>query len=129
MSYVRELNEGVARIYESMKRSLLADPEYTDKNDIVTLTLRNKVSTHKDTISEIAMKKIEANLTALTDIEKQILEFLFKENQADIMRLVSVFEKSEPVIRNGLKKLITLGIVEKNTDKIRDKNALYGIRK
>jgi hypothetical protein len=44
-----------------MKKSMLSDPEYKDQNDIVTLTLRNKVSDHEGTISEIVMKKVEAS--------------------------------------------------------------------
>lgn len=42
--YIRELNEWVNRIYQSMTKSLLTEPEYKDENDIVTLILKNNMS-------------------------------------------------------------------------------------
>lgn len=129
MEYVRELNEWVSRIYASMKKSMLSDPEYKDENDIVTLTLRNKVSDHEGTISEIVMKKVEASFPWLNTTEKQILQFLFENNQANLSSLVDALAKSEQAIRNGLNKLSLLWIIEKNTGKIRDKNAPYVFKK
>ena len=34
LGYVRQLNEGVSRIYQSMEKSLLAQPEYREQNNI-----------------------------------------------------------------------------------------------
>ncbi|EKD44198.1 MAG: hypothetical protein ACD_71C00215G0005 [uncultured bacterium (gcode 4)] len=129
MGYVRELNEWVNRIYDSMKKSMLADPEYKDMNDIVTLTLRNKVAGHEGTISDIIMKKVEAHFSSFNATDKQILQFLFENNQASLPDLSEAFEKSDQAIRNGLNKLSTLWITEKNTDKIRDKHASYIFKK
>lgn len=129
MEYVRELNEWVSRIYESMKKSMLSEPEYKDESDIVTLTLRNKVSNHEGTISEIVMKKVEASFPRLNPTERQILQFLFENNQANLSGLASTLEKSEQAIRNGLNKLSLLGILEKNTGKLRDRNATYAFKK
>jgi ATP-dependent DNA helicase RecG len=44
LGFIRELNEGVSRIFSSMEQSMLAKSEYRDTNSIVRLTLKNKVS-------------------------------------------------------------------------------------
>ena len=46
LGYVRQLNEGVARIYESMEKSMLSKPEYMEINKNVYLKLRNKIRDH-----------------------------------------------------------------------------------
>jgi ATP-dependent DNA helicase RecG len=43
LGYVRELNEGVPRIYQAMREIMLAKPEYSDDGTTVTLTLQNRV--------------------------------------------------------------------------------------
>ena len=40
MGYVRQLKEGVNRIYESMEKSMLSEPEYREANNNIYLTLR-----------------------------------------------------------------------------------------
>lgn len=57
LSYVRELNEGVPRIFNAMRQSMLAEPEYTDLANTVTLTLRNKVTEH---VIRYNLKRLEA---------------------------------------------------------------------
>ena len=52
MGYVRQLNEGVSRIYESMEKSMLSIPEYKEENGNVYLILRNKISKHSKTIHD-----------------------------------------------------------------------------
>jgi len=57
LSYVRELNEGVPRIFNAMRQFMLAEPEYTDLANTVTLTLRNKVTEH---VIRYNLKRLEA---------------------------------------------------------------------
>lgn len=46
--YVRELNEGVKRIYDEMHQSFLNDPVYTEPNSVsVLLTLENSITSRK----------------------------------------------------------------------------------
>lgn len=42
MGYMRQLNEGVSRIFEAMQKANLPEPEYREKNSNVYLILRNK---------------------------------------------------------------------------------------
>lgn len=77
MGYVRQLNEGVSRIYESMEKSMLSVPEYKEANRNVYLTLRNKISEHSKTIDDIVMKKIETNFINYNVTQVKILNYLF----------------------------------------------------
>ncbi len=129
MWYVRELNEGVKRIYQSMKDSLLAEPEYIDKEDMVTLVLRNNVSKDEDTISERTMKKIENIFIDLNESEKVILTYILIHKKSTIIDLTKSTFLSEKVVRKYLLKFITEEIISKESDKKRDKNALYRIKK
>jgi uncharacterized protein YehS (DUF1456 family) len=67
-----------------MKQSLLTEPEYVNKNDIVTLILRNNVSKNEDTISEKTMKEIEKIFKSLNDTQKQLLNYLIINKKATI---------------------------------------------
>ncbi len=127
--YVRELNEGVSRIYQSMERSMLSEPIYTDKNNTVTLVLRNKVSGHEKAISEVVMKKIEDSWSTLNVTKRLILHYLFEENQCTVSELAKALNKSDQAIRTYLNEFCNLSILERKSDKIRDKNALYSFKK
>ncbi|NVP17242.1 putative DNA binding domain-containing protein [Candidatus Gracilibacteria bacterium] len=127
MGYVRELNEGVNRIYDSMKKSLLSEPEYIDKNDMVTLILKNNISKNDDTISEKTMKEVEKVFITLNDSQKQILNYLIVNKKATLSDFKNKLGISEQMIRDYLKRFSN--IIEKDTDKIRDKNAVYKLKK
>lgn len=90
MGFVRQLNEGVSRIYQSMEKSMLSIPEYVEKNGNVYLTLRNKISKHTKTISDSILKTIQNNWFSYNDTQKKILQYLFYHNQATINELVDV---------------------------------------
>lgn len=54
------------------------------------------------------MKKVEALLIDLNGTEKQIIQYLFENNQASLADLSIAIDRSEQAIRNGLNKLIDL---------------------
>lgn len=123
--YVRELNEGVPRIYDEMRRLMLAEPEYTNTADTVTLTLRNKVASRKETIPAEVLERISDSWTLLNQKQRELLHFLFQNFNATLQRLSEQLQLSEQGVRYNLKKLEEMQIVVKDSDKIRDKNAIY----
>jgi ATP-dependent DNA helicase RecG len=125
MGYVRELNEGVPRIFSAMHQSMLADPIYTDAKDTVTLTLRNKVTEHKETIHADVLSAIETNWTDFTSTQRALVHHLFEHFEATLESLAEAIQASEQAIRNNLKKLETLEIIERLSEKLRDKKAIY----
>jgi ATP-dependent DNA helicase RecG len=129
--YVRELNEWTARIFESMEKSMLPQPEYLNENNIVTLVLRNNIANHDATISETTMARIEKIFEQLGPTERLIIGYLFENHQATISDLLNKIPKTEQAIRNGLNSLINLNILIKSSErqKLRDKNAVYSFKK
>ncbi len=129
MGYVRELNEGVARIYESMEKSMLSEPTYSDVNDIVTLSLRNKVVGHEMVVSEKVMRKIELGWPATNETQRKIILYLFDRHQATISELSEYAGVSKQAIRSYVSSFCEFELLERVSTKQRDKNAVYRFKK
>ena len=127
MGYVRELNEGVPRIYSAMQEFMLAKPEYTN-GPTVTLTLRNRVSEHKETIFSEVLELIEHHWGSLNGSQRKIIQLLFSDQEVTIETMVALIDISNQAIRYNLKKLESLGIVERMSEKQRDPLAIYRFR-
>lgn len=129
MGYVRELNEGVNRIYQYMEESMLSEPIYTDKDNTVQLVLENKISNHKRAIPDETMRLITSSWQQYTKTEKLIFEKLFKDQEATIIELAEFCGVSEKAVRGYLNKFIESQMIIKDSEKIRDKDAKYRFRK
>jgi len=125
MGYVRELNEGVPRIFKAMHKSMLADPVYADVNDTVTLTLRNKVTDRMETIHADVLAAIEGNWTSFNPTQRGMILHLMEVHEATATTLAEKLGVGEQTARNNLKKLEELEIMERLSEKQRDKMALY----
>ncbi len=125
MGYVRELNEGVPRIYNSMRESMLSEPIYTNANSIVTLILRNKVTDHKETIYSETLDRVETDWAQLNKSQRLILQLLLSHQEMDVAAFKQHMDLTEQAIRYNLRRLIELKIVERLSEKERDPNALY----
>lgn len=129
MGYVRELNEGVPRIFESMEKSMLARPIYTDSNDTVALLLKNKVTNHEMVISEKVMQKIENGWPTLNETQRRIISYLFENHNATIVELSKNIKISRQALRSYLNIFCEFEILERLSDKQRDINAQYVFKK
>jgi ATP-dependent DNA helicase RecG len=130
MGFVRQLNEGVSRIYKSMEKSMLSTPEYIEKNGNVYLILRNTISNHTKTIPDSILKTVQTNWINYNDTQKQILNHLFYHIQATVKELSEVTGINDKTIRLYLNQFIDNDkIIERLSEKIRDKNAKYTFRK
>ncbi len=130
MGFVRQLNEGVSRIYQSMEKSMLSTPEYVEKNGNVYLTLRNKISNHTKTISDTILKTIQDNWANYNLTQKRILQYLFYHNEATIKELVDVTGIHEKNVRLYLNQFMeNEKIINRISEKQRDKNAKYAFKK
>ena len=76
MGYVRQLNEGVSRIYESMEKSMLSVPEYKETNGNITLTLRNKISNHSKIIDSSVINKVEESWSDYNGTQKKTMNLI-----------------------------------------------------
>lgn len=130
MGFVRQLNEGVSRIYKSMEDSMLSKPEYIEKNGNIYLILRNKVSKHTKTIADAILKHIQKNWGNYNDTQRKILQFLFYNNKATLTEMAEFTDINEKTVRIYLNQFIdNEKILERLSNKVRDKNAKYAFRK
>lgn len=129
MGYVRQLNEGVSRIYESMEKSMLSTPEYKEENGNVYLILRNKISEHSKTIHDSVMEKISENWNEYNDTQKSIFNYLFINHQVTIDDLVRFTGINTNTIRTYVNKFIDDDLLIRVSEKQRDINALYMFKK
>ena len=129
LGYVRQLNEGVSRIYQSMEKSLLAQPEYKVQNNNVYLTLRNRVSAHEKTISKALMNAIEEKWNEYNETQKAILLYLFRNGSAVLSDLLQYTGINQNSVRSYLNTFIAQNIMERHSEKRRDVNAKYTFKK
>lgn len=129
LGYVRQLNEGVSRIYESMEKSMLSIPEYKESNGNVYLILRNKISGHSKTIHDSVMEKIETDWMKFNETQKNIFYFLFAKHKATLSEIVEFVEINENTVRGYLNKFIADDFLDKVSAKQRDINAVYMFKK
>lgn len=129
MWYVRELNEWVKRIYESMEKSMLLEPEYIDRNNIVTLILRNKISNHEKTVPDFIMQKVEKNWWRWNDTQRGIITFLFEHNESTLDDISKYINKHKDLVRKYLGQMVDDWVLIKDSIKLRDINALYKFNK
>ncbi len=129
MGYVRQLNEGVSRIYKSMEKSMLSVPEYKEENGNVYLTLRNKISEHSKTIHDSVINKVEHRWKSYNDTQIKILQCLFLNHKATVSDFSKHTGINTNTIRGYVNQFIADEILYRLSDKKRDKNALFVFKK
>lgn len=129
LGYVRQLNEGVSRIYESMEKSMLSIPEYSEKNGNVYLILRNKISGHSKTIHDSVMEKIEKDWVQFNETQRKICYYLFIHHKATLIEIVAYVKINENTVRGYLNKFMEDKLLDRISTKQRDINALYMFKK
>lgn len=129
LGYVRQLNEGVARIYKAMDKSMLAEPEYREINDNIYLTLRNHIKGHMRTVHQRIMNYIEERWEQLNETEQRILQYLLNHGSATLNELAESTQVNQNTLRTYLNHFIIQNILEKHSTKKRDINAMYAFKK
>mgnify|MGYP003678430074 CR=1 FL=1 len=104
---------------------MLTEPHYEDKNDTVTLTLRNKVTDHMETFHADIMRAIEEGWDDFSNTQQGLIVELLHSFEETVSSLAFKLEVSEQTVRNNLKKLESSGVIERVSEKSRDKNAIY----
>lgn len=131
--WVRELNEGVKKIYSDMADAGLPAPEYIETPNTVKLILRNNIderTAHRnrassDVASE-AVKGFEDIWTGIDDTERQIILILKKQGALGRAEIAKSLEIADRTISRKLNHLIELDAVSINGSKY-DKNHTYSL--
>ena len=128
LGLVKELNEGVSRIYEEMAKFFLDEPEYVyEEGDILKLTLKNNIVMRDKRISETLQKKlnIKEDWEKLPAFERNIIRYISDKGEAGTTELIKYTGRSKNTVLNVLKKLEELQIIEWVGTNINDPKKRY----
>ena len=78
MGWVKELGEGVKRIYKEMNLFFLDEPEYVETENSVTLILKNNIVMRRMRRHERINSLITKEWTSLTKEEQKAVEYIYK---------------------------------------------------
>ena len=116
--WVRELNEGVKRIFSDMKEFYLNPPIYSEPDHAVKLVLKNNITMRTMRLSDRAAATIGEDIWAeLDDLERQILACMSGVMQVTTSELAKQTGKSARTIGVRLNHLIDLNIIKRNGNK------------
>ena len=115
LGIVRELNEGVKRIYSEMKRFFLKDPIYSepDRNSVLLVLDNNIVMRSKR--KEESMLKDNAILNKWNELsypERQVLTTIFDKGEISSEETAKLIDRSKPTAVKLLNKLIDMDLIE-----------------
>ena len=116
--WVRELNEGVKRIYTDMENFFLEAPEYSEPEQKVKLILKNnivmRILRKRDSVQRSIGIKIWDELDKL---EQSIIYYIANRGRATRADLEKFTNKSGSTVTKRLNKLIDKGVLQRNGNK------------
>lgn len=125
--WVRELNEGVKRIYSDMERFFLDPPVYSEPEQTVRLVLKNNIVMRtlrqNDRVEEFVGAKL---WDQLDNLEHTILSYMIGRGAVKSVDLKNHTGKSVATIMKRLNHLIEEGLVVANGNKY-DPNRTYKV--
>jgi ATP-dependent DNA helicase RecG len=127
MGWVRELNEGVKRIYSDMESFFLEAPIYSEPEQSVRLVLKNNIIMRSIRQGDRAMNSFGQDVwDSLDNTEKMIVSYLINKGTAKRVELTQYTGKSSGTVTNRLNKLIDRGLVRANGNQY-DPNRNYEV--
>lgn len=116
--WVRELNEGVKRIYSDMEDFFLDEPEYSEPEYAVKLTLKNNIIMRNIRQESRLERIITPEIwQQLDELEKSILTYLSSRKTVTRAELCTFASKVPNTISARLNHLIKLNIIKRNGSK------------
>lgn len=109
--WVRELNEGVKRIYQDMQQFFLDPPIYKETNTSVVLTLKNNIVMRRRRREERISALINRSWKYLTEDEKIALEIAYEKDKLKTSQLAVALDKGSGYALKILKSLEEKGLV------------------
>lgn len=125
MGWVRELGEGVKRIYEEMELFFLDEPIYEEPHYSVLLTLKNNIITRRQRRVERISALISKEWNNLSNEEKKALELAYGKDKLTTRELAESLSRSGNYARNILNGLVDKGFLFKIASSKTDPNQYY----
>ena len=126
--WVRELNEGVKRIYSDMARFFLDEPVYSEPEESVRLVLKNNIVMRTMRQKSRTKNSIGNNVwDQLDDIERGILTFLMGRGKAKRSEIESYVGKATRTVTIRLNRLMEQDLIIATGNK-HDPNRTYELK-
>lgn len=116
--WVKELNEGVKRIYSDMKDFFLEAPEYNEPGQAVRLVLKNNIAVRTARETDRTIKNIGADIwDGLDELEKQILTYMMNRGVVSRAELEVYTGKSNKTVTSRLNRLLEIKAINAKGNK------------
>ena len=127
--WVRELNEGVQRIYDEMARLFLNDPLFEEPNDAsVQLTLENSITSRvlrqQDALEGVVGQDA---LDSLNGYELAAMQYVYARGRVTVRELAGHLGRSVKVSRQTLRALVEKGMLAWHGSNARDPSQYYDL--
>ena len=129
--WVKEMNEGVKRIYSEMEKFFLKSPTYSEpnKNSVLLLLENNILSRNLRSLDSIKETIGIESFGKLDSSQKALLRYAFNAGSIDSQTAAVILNKSSVYARNQLKKLSNLGLLEWHGSSKNDPTQNYTFKK
>lgn len=127
--WVRELNEGVKRIYTDMESFFLDPPTFSEPNgNTVLLVLRNNIAARS--MRRIESQKIlfDGQWESLSSLDQDIIFYIANITKCTPKTLMELTQKTRPTIINHVKQLITKGMIAECSSSPSDPTKYYVLK-
>lgn len=128
--WVKELNEGVKRIYDEMQSFYLNSPTYSEPNDnSVLLVLENSITSRQLRNTDKLASMIDSSVfNSLNEYELKIIQYLLSNDSITIKKAKALLGRGDTVCRNQLKTLDQKGLIEWHGAHKSDPNQYYSLK-
>lgn len=125
LGWVRELGEGVKRIYEEMENFFLDDPIFLEEHQTLKLILKNNIIIRKIRKHERINDNISGKWDELTNREKIALEIVYNKGKIKTKELADKLNLTRQPAKKVLDGLVDKNILIKICNSERDPNQHY----
>ena len=127
--WVRELNEGVKRIYTDMASFFLDPPTFSEPNgNTVLLVLRNNIAARSMRRMESHRIFVGDKWDKLSSLDQDIIFYIANITKCTPRDLMELTGKSRPTILTHIKQLMNKDIIEEHSTSLRDPTKHYTIK-
>lgn len=126
--WVREMNEGVKRIFSEMAQSYLHDPMYAEIGNKVVLTLENSILSRQSRQNTL-LGSTFPQYNELSPVEQELIQYMY--NTGDTLttaKVMAITNRSRSNSSKILGKLRQLGIVDWIGSSTQDKKQYYRLK-
>lgn len=131
LGVVRELNEGVSRIYREMSDLFLEDPIYIEeKGSSLKLVLKNNIVMRSKRKNELLLKDTKINLKwdKLNAMEQKVLQIIFDKGDVMPTTICDIINRDKRTVQRVLKSLVDYELIEWFGTSIKDPKKVYRIK-